>query len=169
MDLDIVAMESRWRKTWDSTELYSYKFRSDYQSRNFYWIDTPPPTVSGKMHMGHAFSYVHQDIIARYMRMSGYTVFYPWGFDDNGLPTERFTEKTLGVRAEKMPIAEFIQAAQKVSRESEIKLLNSWSRLGISADFNNYYTSVSEPSRRISQSMFLDLVRKGRAYRYNPR
>ena len=165
MDLDIVAMESRWRKAWDSTDLYSYKFRSDYQSRNFYWIDTPPPTVSGKMHMGHAFSYVHQDIIARYMRMNGYTVFYPWGFDDNGLPTERFTEKTLGVRAERMPIAEFIQAAQKVSRESEIKLLNSWSRLGISADFKNYYTSVSEPSRRISQRMFLDLVKKDRAYR----
>ncbi|OWP57465.1 MAG: valine--tRNA ligase [Thermoplasmatales archaeon B_DKE] len=165
MDLDIEAMESRWRKSWDSTDLYSYKNRADYQSRKFYWIDTPPPTVSGKMHMGHAFSYVHQDIIARYRRMKGYTVFYPWGFDDNGLPTERFTEKSLGIRAEKMPIGEFVAAAEKVSRESEKRLLSSWSRLGISADFRNYYTTVSEPSRRISQRMFLDLVKKDRVYR----
>lgn len=165
MDLDIEAMESRWRKSWDSTDLYSYRNRADYQSRKFYWIDTPPPTVSGKMHMGHAFSYVHQDIIARYRRMKGYTVFYPWGFDDNGLPTERFTEKSLGIRAEKMPIGEFVAAAENVSRESEKRLLNSWSRLGISADFKNYYTTVSEPSRRISQRMFLDLVKKDRVYR----
>lgn len=165
MDLDIGAMESRWRGVWANSNVYSYKFRDDFMDRKFYWIDTPPPTVSGKMHMGHAFSYVHQDIIARYWRMHGNTVFYPWGFDDNGLPTERFTEKALGMRAEKMPIAEFIAAAQQISHESEKRLLDSFSKLGISADFNSYYTSVSNESKKISQKMFLDLVRKGRSYR----
>ncbi|MEM0155759.1 MAG: valine--tRNA ligase [Thermoplasmataceae archaeon] len=165
MDLDIASMEAKWRKVWENSEVYSYKFREDYKKRKFYWIDTPPPTVSGKMHMGHAFSYTHQDIIARYRRMKGYTVFYPWGFDDNGLPTERFTEKTIGMRAEKMPLGEFIEAAKRVSLDSEKRLLDSFSRIGLSADFRNYYTSVSDDSKRISQRMFLDLVKKGRSYR----
>jgi valyl-tRNA synthetase len=165
MDLDIASMEAKWRKVWENSNIYSYKFREDYKQRKFYWIDTPPPTVSGKMHMGHAFSYTHQDIIARYRRMRGYTVFYPWGFDDNGLPTERFTEKTIGIRAEKMPLDEFIESAKKVSLDSEKRLLDSFSRIGLSADFSNYYTSVSEDSRRISQKMFLDLVKKGACLR----
>ncbi|MFG1546182.1 MAG: class I tRNA ligase family protein, partial [Thermoplasmataceae archaeon] len=100
MDLDIPAMEARWKKLWSEESIYATEIGHSEREKCFS-IDTPPPTISGKMHMGHAFSYPHQDFIARYKRLKGYSVFYPWGFDDNGLPTERYTEKSLGIKGER--------------------------------------------------------------------
>ena len=105
MDLDIPAIEAKWKKFWTENDIYDYD--TTVRDRNkWFSIDTPPPTISGKMHMGHAFSYPHQDFIARYKRMRGYQVYYPWGFDDNGLPTERYTEKALGIKGERTELRE---------------------------------------------------------------
>ncbi len=164
MDLNIPEMEEKWRKFWNDNDLYAFKYKGGDRS-DYFVIDTPPPTISGKMHMGHAFSYPHQDFIARYKRMRGFSVFYPWGFDDNGLPTERYAEKTLGIKAERMPLRDFMEACKKASDESEEELLRTWSDLGMSADFRRPYRTVSDESRKISQKMFIDLLKKGRAYR----
>src|SRR3989344_4284413 len=92
---DAKESEQKWQKFWEEQGIYKF----DPESKGeIYSIDTPPPTVSGKMHLGHAFSYTQQDIIARYKRLRGYNVFYPFGTDDNGLPTERLVEKLKGVK-----------------------------------------------------------------------
>ena len=164
MDINIPEMEEKWKKFWEDHDIYSFSYEGGKRS-DYFAIDTPPPTISGKMHMGHAFSYPHQDFIARYKRMRGYKVFYPWGFDDNGLPTERYTEKLLKVKAEKMPLSEFIKACEESSLESQKDLLRNWRNIGMSASFKDYYTTSSTESKKISQEMFLDLVGKNRVYR----
>ena len=131
-----------------------------------YSIDTPPPTVSGHLHLGHVYSYTQTDIAARFWRMNGYNVFYPMGFDDNGLPTERLVERRLGVRAADMPRGEFIQSCLRVSEEAEREYRRLWSRLGLSVDWRQSYRSIDDLSRRTSQQSFLDLYRQGRAYRH---
>ncbi len=162
MAVNINEIEQKWINYWDENNIYNFK--PDQRDR-VYVIDTPPPTVSGKMHMGHAFSYPHIDFIARYKRMRGYSVFFPWGFDDNGLPTERYVEKELNIKPNKDNINFFVQKCREVSEESEKKLLLDWKRLGISCSFNDYYVTSSPESIKVSQEMFLDLVSKGRAYR----
>ncbi len=112
------------------------------------------------MHVGHAFSYPQQDFIARYKRMKGYNVFYPWGFDDNGLPTEKFVEKERRVTIDNTPLKDYIEICREVSRESEKGLYQAWYDTGISADFKNYIDTSSDFSIKISQEMFLDLVAK---------
>ncbi|MFC2154771.1 class I tRNA ligase family protein [Candidatus Altiarchaeota archaeon] len=92
--------EPKWENFWEDERVY--KFNPD-QEGEVYSIDTPPPTVSGKMHLGHAFSYAQQDFLVRYKRMRGFNIFYPFGTDDNGIPTERLIEKEKGVRARDMP------------------------------------------------------------------
>src|SRR3989344_3030884 len=98
--------EKKWIDFWEKNKIYSFDGKS---KKKIYSIDTPPPTVSGKMHMGHAFSYSQQDFIARYHRMKGENVFYPFGTDDNGLPTERLVEKTRNIKAKNMQRHEFIK------------------------------------------------------------
>ena len=164
MDLDIPAIEEKWKKYWDDNDIYSFDAGIRDRSK-WFAIDTPPPTISGKMHMGHAFSYPHQDFIARYKRMRGFQVYYPWGFDDNGLPTERYTEKKLGIKGEHMDLLEFIRLCTEESNKAEEELLKTWKDLGFSADFKHPIRTSSNESKKISQKMFLDLVKKGRAYR----
>lgn len=164
MVLDIQSIEEKWKKYWEENDIYSYDTNVRDRSK-WFAIDTPPPTISGKMHMGHAFSYPHQDFIARYRRMRGYQVYYPWGFDDNGLPTERYTEKKLGIKGERTELREFIRLCSEESEKAEEELLQNWKDLGFSADFNNPIRTSSKESRRISQLMFLDLVKKNRVYR----
>ncbi len=132
-------------------------------------IDTPPPTVSGKMHLGHAYSYPHQDFIARYKRMKGYNVFYPWGFDDNGLPTERYVEKTRNVTIENTPLGDYIEICKEESKKAELELADAWYSIGLSASFNDYIDTSSDFSMKMSQKLFLDLARSGRAYRLRRR
>lgn len=162
MDLKIPGFEGKWISYWNENKIYAFHYDD---SGNYFTIDTPPPTISGKIHMGHAFSYPHQDFVARYKRMRGFKVFYPWGYDDNGLPTERFTEKTRNIKAERTELKEFIQACKESSKESREAVLKTFIDMGISADFSDYYTTSSDYSRKLSQKMFLELVKKNRAYR----
>jgi valyl-tRNA synthetase len=164
MDLDIPAIEKKWKDLWEKNNIYSYN--PEVRDREkWFSIDTPPPTVSGKVHLGHAFSYPQQDFIARYKRMLGYNVYYPFGFDDNGLPTERYTEKSLGIKGEKMDPGRFIELCHQEASKARESMLQVYVDLGLSANFQDAYTTSSEISTRLSQLMFLDLVEKNKVYR----
>lgn len=141
-----------------------YQFRSEDQ-RPVYAIDTPPSTVSGNLHLGHTYSYSHADFLARFWRMNGYNVFYPMGYDDNGLPTERLVEKRQGITAQQVGRAAFIEKCLEVSEEAEKDCQALWQRLGLSIDWRYTYRTIDEQARKISQWSFLDLYKKGLAYR----
>ncbi len=164
MDLDIPAMEKKWKDFWVKNKIYSYDPGVENREK-WFSIDTPPPTVSGKVHLGHAFSYPQQDFIARYRRMVGYNVYYPFGFDDNGLPTERYTEKSLGIKGEKMDKGHFIDLCHQEASKARENMLQVYVDLGLSANFEDVYITSSNSSMRISQLMFLDLINKEKAYR----
>ncbi len=154
--------EEKWVAYWEKEG--TYKFNPD-EKGEVYSIDTPPPTVSGKMHIGHAFSYTQQDIIARYKRLRGFNVFYPWGTDDNGLPTERLVEKMKSVKGSKMDRQEFIKLCEQTLKEIMPAFIGDWKRIGMSCDFTKSYSTIDTQSRRISQWSFIDLFKKGRIYR----
>ncbi|MGJ3231621.1 MAG: valine--tRNA ligase [Oceanicaulis sp.] len=126
-----------------------------------YVIDTPPPTVSGALHIGHVYSYTQADITARYMRMSGRNVLYPIGWDDNGLPTERLVEKVKKVRGGTMARDEFVALCREVIPEYEQQFRDLFTRLALSVDWSREYQTISDESRTISQMSFLDLYHKG--------
>jgi len=162
-DFDFKNQETRWQKNWRETGVYLWDSR---ESRaNTFVIDTPPPTVSGHLHMGHVFSYCQTDIIARYQRMSGKNVYYPVGFDDNGLPTERLVEKEHNVRAADMPRAEFISLCHKVATEAEERYRGLFRHIGLSVDWTQEYQTVSPHAMRMSQMSLMDLHNKGLLYR----
>src|SRR3989344_4436923 len=142
-----------------------YRFNPKSKSK-IYSIDTPPPTVSGKMHLGHAFSYTQQDIIVRYKRMQGFNIFYPFGTDDNGLPTERLVEKEKNVKATEMPRQDFVNLClNTLEKELRPKYLKDWRSIGMSCDWNVFYTTIDKHSQKISQSSFIDLYNLKRIYR----
>jgi len=149
------------QKFWEKEQIY----RFDKDSRKpVFSIDTPPPTVSGKIHLGHAFSYAQADFIARYKRMRGFNVFYPFGFDDNGLATERYIEKKEKVRATHMPRKKFVELCLKSTTGAEKVLKDSWSHLGVSPDWNITYRTIDKDCQRISQLSFIKLYEMGREY-----
>ncbi|MCD4669383.1 MAG: class I tRNA ligase family protein [Actinomycetia bacterium] len=154
--------EARWQKFWNERGIF--KYRSD-SGKPVYSIDTPPPTVSGSIHMGHVFSYVQAEVIARYHRMKGMEVFYPFCFDDNGLPSERFTEAKKNVKAQDMPRSQFVELCLEVTEEAEKMFRDLWTRFGFSCDWDLLYTTIDPPVQRISQRSFLDLNEKGFVYR----
>ena len=155
-------VEERIKKFWEKEKIYSFSLKN---KKKIYSIDTPPPTVSGKMHVGHAFSYSQQDFIARYKRMSGWNVYYPFGTDDNGLPTERLVEKLNNVKSKDMPRGEFIKLCLKTLKKITPNFIQDWKNLGISADYEISYSTINENSRRISQKSFIELYKKGEIYR----
>ncbi|GAG25999.1 unnamed protein product, partial [marine sediment metagenome] len=131
-----------------------------------YSIDTPPPTVSGKMHLGHAFSYAQQDFTVRFQRMTGKNVFYPFGTDDNGIPTERLIEQTKGVKAKDMSRKDFVKLClTTLEKELRPKYLEDWKRIGMSCEWDIFYTTIDKHCQKISQREFLNLHKMGRAYR----
>lgn len=130
-----------------------------------YSIDTPPPTVSGTLHIGHIFSYTQTDIIARYKRMTGHSVFYPFGFDDNGLPTERYVEKKRDVRGHEMSRSDFIALCIQESHEAAETFKKLWQKMGLSADWSETYSTISDDARKISQASFIELFNKDYIYR----
>ncbi|HRN78337.1 MAG TPA: valine--tRNA ligase [Candidatus Dependentiae bacterium] len=130
-----------------------------------YSIDTPPPTVSGSLHIGHIFSYTQTDFIARYKRMNGFSVFYPFGFDDNGLPTERYVEKKRKVKAHQVGRSAFIDICLEETQQAERAFQELWQRMGLSADWSNWYSTISTSVRKLSQESFIDLYKKGFIYR----
>ncbi len=156
--------EPKLQKIWEENNIYA--FNPDDTDKPIYSIDTPPPTVSGKMHMGHAFSNSQQDFIARYKRMQGFNVLQPLGTDDNGLPTKLLIEKTKKIKASKMDRKEFRKLCLD-TLENELKpsYIGDWKRLGISCDFNVSYSTIDPHCQRISQRSFLQLYKEGREYR----
>lgn len=130
-----------------------------------YSIDTPPPTVSGSLHIGHIFSYTQTDIIARYKRLQGFAIFYPFGFDDNGLPTERYVEKKKGVTAGQLGRSAFIKLCLSETQDVEAQFKELWQRMGLSVDWSQCYATIDERTRRISQASFIKLYEKGFIYR----
>ncbi|MCC7414783.1 MAG: valine--tRNA ligase [Epsilonproteobacteria bacterium] len=162
---DHTTTEQQLRQQWQKDQIYA----SENNSGPLYSVDTPPPTVSGSLHIGHIFSYTQTDIIARYKRMSGYSVFYPFGFDDNGLPTERFVEKKRGVRAQVVGRADFIKICLEETYAVEDEFKQLWQRMGLSIDWDNCYSTISDSTRKLSQESFISLYKKGYIYRaYEP-
>lgn len=158
---DFNINEKEIQDFWKKNQIFKFDESSDEE---LYSIDTPPPTVSGKMHIGHCFSYAQQDIVARYARLAGKNVFYPFGTDDNGLPTERLVEKLKGVRATKMARKDFIELCKDTLQEILPDFVGDWKKLGMSCDFDLYYSTIDDNSRKISQASFIDLYEKNRAY-----
>jgi valyl-tRNA synthetase len=155
--------EADAQQLWHKHNVYS----TDANPGPFYSIDTPPPTVSGSLHIGHIFSYTQTDIIARYARMQGNSVFYPFGFDDNGLPTEKYVEKKLSVNGHEMKRSEFIALCLKETKDVEKTFEDLWRRIGLSVDWNACYSTIDDRSRYISQLSFIELHKKGHIYRKN--
>lgn len=183
------GLEDKWRAVWDETGVY--KFRGSRDRNAVYSIDTPPPTVSGSLHVGHVFSYTHTDVIARYKRMRGYDVFYPMGWDDNGLPTERRVQNYYGVRVDtslkydpdfkppyegtdgkkinakdQVPISRrnFVELCEKLTAEDEKLFEALWRKLGLSIDWSQTYHTIGEHPQRVAQRAFLRNLARGEAY-----
>ncbi len=155
---DPAEQEPKIQEFWRENDVYAF---TREENQPVFSIDTPPPTLSGKMHLGHAFSYTQGDFIARYRRMRGDAVLYPFGTDDNGLPTERLIEKQHGVRLQEMGREEFIKLVNKSVKEQQPKFMADWEQLGIAADFKNAYSTMSNDSVKTSQKSFIDLYNKG--------
>jgi len=177
------GIEERIGDRWEAEG--TYRFDRTAERAEIFSIDTPPPTVSGSLHVGHVFSYTHTDAVARYQRMRGKVVFYPMGWDDNGLPTERRVENHFGVRCDPtvaydpgfIPLAvpddkrkvaisrrSFVELCEQLTVEDEKAFEVLWRRLGLSVDWTMTYATIGEAARRASQRMFLRNLARGEAY-----
>ena len=156
-------VEHKWQAYWETQDIFCWD--ASESRDNSFVIDTPPPTVSGLLHMGHIFSYTQADFVARYQRMRGKTVFYPMGFDDNGLPTERLVEKVKKVRASDLSREDFITLCEGVAEEARNEFRKLFKSVALSVDWHEEYHTISDESRRISQLSFVDLFEKDKAYR----
>ena len=184
------GLESKWGERWEAEG--THRFNREGASRSeVYSIDTPPPTASGSLHVGHVFSYTHTDTVARYQRMQGKRVFYPMGWDDNGLPTERRVQNYYGVRcdpslpydaeftpphdgtsgkaikpADQVPVSRrnFIELCEALTVEDEKQYEDLWRTLGLSVDWSQSYRTISDDSMRASQLAFLRNLERGEAY-----
>jgi valyl-tRNA synthetase len=176
------GLEQKWAPRWDQSAVY--RFDRTRKREEVYSIDTPPPTVSGSLHVGHVFSFTHTDVIARFQRMRGRAVFYPMGWDDNGLPTERRVQNYFGVRCDpslpydpgfvppekpaKQPISvsrpNFIELCERLTIEDEKAFEHLWRHLGLSVDWSLTYATIGRRAQRISQLSFLNSLARGEAY-----
>ncbi len=179
------GLEARWGTHWE--ERHTYRFDRNAERAGVFSIDTPPPTVSGSLHVGHIFSYTHTDTVARYQRMTGKAVFYPMGWDDNGLPTERRVENFYGVRCdpsvayvegyrppaqtakkrqdfEAISRRNFIELCEELTATDEQVFEDLFRLVGLSIDWSHTYTTVGERAQRISQRAFLRNLARGEAY-----
>ena len=162
--IDFHEIEEKWKIFWEKEKIYESK---DLEDKHIYSIDTPPPTVSGEMHMGHAASYSQQDFVARFMRMFKGNVFYPFGTDDNGLPTERLVERLNKVKSKNMGRQEFVELCLKTLKEIKPAFVQDWKDIGMSCDFNVTYSTIDSQAQRVSQESFIDLYNKGHVYKKN--
>lgn len=183
------GLEDRWSKVWEDEGTYA--FARDTHREKVFSIDTPPPTVSGSLHVGHVFSYTHTDVMARFKRMRGMNVFYPMGWDDNGLPTERRVQNYFGVRcdpslpyeenfvppyeggegksikaADQKPISRrnFIELCERLTAEDEKQFEEMWRMLGLSVDWKQHYQTIGAKAQRVAQAAFLRNLARGEAY-----
>jgi valyl-tRNA synthetase len=159
---DAKTREKFWQNYWSDKKIY--KWLNDKPRSETFVIDTPPPTVSGLLHMGHVFSYTQADFVARFQRMSGKDVFYPMGFDDNGLPTERLVEKIIekkaGVYEAENGHGSFVTKCREVVETAEKEFEALFSEIALSVDWEQKYQTISKESQKISQASFVDLYRK---------
>jgi len=187
--VSVEGLEQKWGLVWENDGVY--RFRREANRENIYSIDTPPPTASGSLHVGHVFSYTHTDVVARFKRMSGFEVYYPMGWDDNGLPTERRVQNYYGVRcdptlpyvegfkppfeggdnksskaADQIPISRrnFIELCDVLTVEDEKQFENLWRKLGLSVDWTQTYQTISPAAIAVSQKAFLNNLSRGEAY-----
>jgi valyl-tRNA synthetase len=183
------GLENRWDATWGGQGTYS--FDRTAAREQVYSIDTPPPTVSGSLHVGHVFSYTHTDVVARFQRMRGKSVFYPMGWDDNGLPTERRVQNYYGVRcdpslpyvegyvpplqgadgksvkaADQQPIGRknFVELCERLTAEDEQQFEALWRYLGLSVDWAHHYQTIGRTSQATAQTAFLRNLARNEAY-----
>ncbi len=176
------GLEEKWNARWEAAG--TYRFDRRRPRSEVYSIDTPPPTVSGSLHVGHVFSYTHTDVIARFQRLRGRAVFYPMGWDDNGLPTERRVQNYFGVRCDpslpydpsfqppekpgKHPVPvsrpNFIELCTRLTAQDEKAFEHLWRHLGLSVDWSMTYATIDRRAQRASQLAFLRLLRRGIAY-----
>ena len=177
------GLEAKWVQVWRDQDTYA--FRRPRSREDVFSIDTPPPTVSGSLHVGHVFSYTHTDTIARYQRMRGKEVFYPMGWDDNGLPTERRVQNYYGVRCDpsipyeqdfappakpdpKRPVAisrgRFIELCEELTAIDEQVFEDLWRQLGLSIDWDTLYTTISPAAQAVAQRAFVRNLARGEAY-----
>jgi valyl-tRNA synthetase len=180
------GLESTWVDRWAEQDTYGFDRAAALAAprSQTYAIDTPPPTASGSLHVGHVFSYTHTDIVARYQRMRGKHVFYPMGWDDNGLPTERRVQNFYGVRCDpslpydadfappatpgkdQLPISRrnFVELCEQLTAVDETAFEQLWRRVGLSVDWSDVYRTISATSRATAQKMFLHNLARGEAY-----
>src|SRR4051794_39563750 len=180
------GLEQKWVARWADSDTYAFDRSAALSAprSETYAIDTPPPTASGSLHVGHVFSYTHTDFVARYRRMLGQHVFYPMGWDDNGLPTERRVQNYYGVRCDpalpydpsftppekpakdQVPISRrnFVELCMQLTEEDEHAFEQLWRRVGLSVDWSYVYRTISESSRATAQKMFLHNLARGEAY-----
>lgn len=158
---DGIAIEPQMQKYWEDNHVYDFVLD---ESREVYSIDTPPPTVNGSLHIGHIFSYTQAEMIARYRRMKGYNVFYPFGFDDNGLPSERLVEKETNIKACDVPRSEFCNKCVEITQKYEKEFMTLWKSMGFSCDWNLQYSTCSTNTQLLSQKSFVELAKAGYAY-----
>jgi len=156
--------EAQSRQLWDDERTYAFT-PLHTTSKELFSIDTPPPTVSGSLHIGHVFSYTHTDFIARYKRMRGCNVFYPMGFDNNGLPTERYVEKKRKTKAQIIGRNAFIALCEQEVKEMHQQFADLWKRMGLSVDWDYTYSTISKSSRTLAQQNFLKLLAQDEVYR----
>src|SRR5687767_4958133 len=176
------GLETKWSARWEADAVY--RFDRSRPRGDVYAIDTPPPTISGSLHVGHVFSYTHTDVIARFQRMRGREVFYPMGWDDNGLPTERRVQNYYGVRCDpslaydasfqppdkpgKQAVSvsrpNFIELCARLTVEDEKAFEHLWRHLGLSVDWTRTYATIDKRAQRVSQAAFLHHLKKGIAY-----
>ncbi|GAA4266832.1 valine--tRNA ligase [Frondihabitans peucedani] len=184
------GLEAHWGPQWeaDGTHLFD---RDSAIRDNVFSIDTPPPTASGSLHIGHVFSYTHTDVKARFERMRGKSVFYPMGWDDNGLPTERRVQNFYGVRcdptlpydpdftppfeggdnksskaADQLPVSRrnFVELCERLTLEDEKQFEDVWRKLGLSVDWTQTYRTIGDDSQVVAQKAFLRNLARGEAY-----
>jgi len=184
------GLEDKWGTAWEERGTYLFD-RAAATKANVFSIDTPPPTASGSLHIGHVFSYTHMDLIARYQRMRGRDIFYPMGWDDNGLPTERRVQNYYGVRcdpslpyvdgyvppleggenhsskaADQVPVSRrnFIELCERLTAEDEQQFELLWRQLGLSVDWTQSYRTIGDDAQRAAQRAFLRNIERGEAY-----
>ena len=160
---DFKTREKHWQDFWRENDIYKF----DANAKDKYMIDTPPPTISGNIHLGHVFSYTQIDVIARHERMLNKSVFFPFGYDDNGLPTERYVQKEKKVRMSDMSRSDFISLCIDTTRKMKDVYEDIFSSAGCSADFKNAYSSISPRTQEISQRSFIELYKAGEVERRN--
>jgi valyl-tRNA synthetase len=189
------GLEEKWGNQWEALGTYRFDRSAALEAgkSHVFAIDTPPPTASGSLHIGHVFSYTHMDLQARYQRMRGKHIFYPMGWDDNGLPTERRVQNYYGVRCDpslpyeenfqppldagvsidgskpgdQVPVSrrKFIELCEKLTVEDEKQFEDLWRKLGLSVDWTLTYRTIDDHSQRVAQRAFLRNLERGEAYR----